>query len=302
MRIVVTAIGSVSGPFVVKRLKALGHRVVGINVATEDVPPAAQFCDSFHVVRHSDDGTDYQREILGVASTVRADRILPLTDPETWLLAQARAMFAGAGIDVECSSVDSLRRVRDKLNLAREAGELKIDGFAVIPSYPRFESAVEHHRLPIVAKPRVGRSSGGFRILHAAERMTNRATPALVYQPFIDGQVVTVDAARIGSQTTCCSRVELVRSSKGLGLSVEVFEDPKLVRIVSELLDFFGVSGLVNLEFIRRDDTYFLMDFNLRASAGLAFSYRAGADFLERVFGRGESVQNALSESANQSA
>jgi len=61
---------------------------------------------------------------------------------------------------------------------------------------------------------------------------------------------------------------------------------------MKSLLEFFNITGCVNIEFIKTDDYYYLMDFNLRVSAGIKFSYAAGADFLGALLTKSLNYEN----------
>ena len=102
-----------------------------------------------------------------------------------------------------------------------------------------------------------------------------------IIQPYIKGDIITVDVVRdeLGN-FACLSRKELIRSSNGAGLSVEVFQDNKIEKLISTIVEKLNITGCMNIEFIESEGLYYLMDINPRFSAGVGFSTLAGYDFI----------------------
>jgi carbamoyl-phosphate synthase large subunit len=280
MKICVTSIGSISGPFVTKRLKDLGHEVTGLNVQTQEHLIDKSYCDDFQSISHSSEEDAFIDQLLVLSKSLNFDAILPLTDPEAYLLSTKSCNFLENGIKIFSSNHHSLSLVRDKFSIFSKSKEWSNHQFKPIPTFKNFSDALEAFGLPIIAKPSIGRSSQGLILIE-----TFNAHPDLdnyIYQPYLKGNIITVDAIRIADHnfTFCLPREELERTSNGAGIKVRTFKDPMMDDFINSLLERFKIEGCVNIEFIQIKDCYYLMDFNLRLSAGIRFSYAAGADFL----------------------
>ena len=78
----------------------------------------------------------------------------------------------------------------------------------------------------------------------------------------------------------CVPREELLRTKNGAGTTVRIFHDEQLEQLVPYIGDKLDVTGVVNMEFIKNEKGYYLIDINPRFSAGIAFSCKAGYDFV----------------------
>jgi len=141
---------------------------------------------------------------------------------------------------------------------------------------------------PVIGKPIRGRSSEGIMIFGSKELLyefliTEKADN-FVFQPFIDGKIITVDIIRDAEYNKCYTipRRELIRTKNGAGTSVYVFYDKSFDTVCVKIADALKVDGCVNFEFIEDNKTgeRFFMECNPRFSAGVKFSCLAGYDFI----------------------
>ena len=75
-------------------------------------------------------------------------------------------------------------------------------------------------------------------------------------------------------------RQELLRTSNGAGLTVQIVSDESLIKLVSYIGNKLNINGCVNMEFILNNGNYYLIDINPRFSAGVAFSIVSGYDMI----------------------
>ncbi len=103
-----------------------------------------------------------------------------------------------------------------------------------------------------------------------------------MFQQKISGSICTVDFVRnsVTGQSFCVPREELLRTKNGAGTTVQVFHDEKLEQLVAYIGEKINIQGVVNMEFIKNEKGYFLIDVNPRFSAGIAFSCKTGYDFI----------------------
>lgn len=283
MRVLVTAIGSMSAECVIDSFRKEGLEVVGTDIYPKAYHPVAGRCVSFFraPLAVPDQGA-YCAFLAETATRAGCAAVVPLTDPEVDAIAANRGMIESAGVSVWQAGTEAIRRARAKERWGELLGGCS--AFRTIPTYLSYADLKARHEGRFVAKRINGRSSEG--ILFADTRTFadfERYGQGYMFQPLLEGDVVTVDFVRHprSGQVVCLPRKELMRTKNGAGVVVEVMS-PDLVRpAVSELVERLGLSGVMNCEFIlRQDGSLFLMDVNPRFSAGVSFSRRAGYDFV----------------------
>lgn len=282
MNVLVTAIGSMSAECVIASLKKAGYGVVATDIYDECFHPVARECLAFEkVIKAVPDPVAYCEVICDVAARHGCEAVIPLTDPEVDALSPNRKILEEKGVAVWLGSPESIALARDCDAWSRKLSESRT--FKTIPTVRTYAELLTLHRGEFVAKRVNGRSSEGI-------LFSNTGTFALsapyetgyVFQPFIDGDIITVDFARHpkSQQLVVVPRQEMMRTKNGAGTVVKML-DPELVRsAVSEMCEGLGLTGVMNCEFIRNETDLYLMDINPRFSAGVSFSRMAGYDFV----------------------
>jgi carbamoyl-phosphate synthase large subunit len=70
----------------------------------------------------------------------------------------------------------------------------------------------------------------------------------------------------------------------GAGTSVYVFRDKKLEDLCKNIAELLDIHGTVNFEFIKDGEgQYYFLECNPRFSGGVAFSCKAGYDFVNNA-------------------
>ena len=272
--ILVTAIGSMSAPCVLENL----HYIKDIEIIGTDIYPAEwqtnlEFLKSFYKVPKYN-ANDYIDSILEICLLNNVKFIFPLTDAEIDILNQNRYIFENKEITICISSFETILRCRDKSKIGSNIPFFLQNELQNIAIYP------------IIAKPKNGRSSEGKFILENPDQLSMiKNVNEYIFQPYIDGQVITVDVVRDkNSNMVFVSRKELLRTSNGAGIVVEIFEDIKLKEIIVKTASELNILGCVNFEFLYCKEIYYLMDVNPRFSAGIGFSCVSGYNFIKEHF------------------
>lgn len=280
MRILVTAIGSMSAECVIKRLKGMGHFVVGCDIYPGDWHYETKLCDEFFCAPFATHENAYIHFLLDKCQKEHIDCILPLTDLEIDVINSHRASFERQGILLAMQSAEVLEIARNKYQLYRrfvndkEVPTIKTCLLSDLPSNFTF---------PCIAKPICGRSSEGLlRNATARQLQTIMEKDAYIVQEQLDGSVFTVDYVRSAKTNTDVSipRQELLRTKNGAGLTVKMVKAPRLIYLTSYIGKQLDINGCVNMEFIHSQGCYYLIDINPRFSAGVAFSDLAGYNMI----------------------
>ena len=288
-----TAVGSASAPSVIARLKALGHRVIGCDIYPRAWNAASCETDEFFQAVPATDRDAYIRQLEEAVAREKVDYLIPLTDVEVDALCTQKARFAARGCTLCVPDEPTARLCRNKMDMARQLEQTGV--CLTIPTASPYGREPLESEFPIVLKPVDGRSSQGRTTVHdlAQYRAALSARNDLIAQPFIEGDVFTVDVARdLYGSTQCLCRQELLRSVNGLGTTVRILPGHPLEGICAAIAAQAGIVGVVNMEFIGKDGEYRFLEVNPRFSGGVGFSIAAGVDFaaLEILCHEGESI------------
>ena len=297
--VIVTAIGSFSAPAVIRELKEAGCRVVGTDNNPKELIAMSAETDVFANLPRCDAGKAYVDAVAELVRREKADAVLPLTDAELDVLNEVRDRLLPAVL--WASPAEAVRISRDKMKsraAAEKAGAKVIptelltdavsakDAFSGKDALSEKEALLASPGLPLILKPRDGRSSQGLYRVRTEEELSkaleeirgaDREKDYLV-QPLIEGRVVTADVVRFpDGRCTALPREEYVRTWNGAGLSVHVFRDKALEDTCRAVAEELGVLGCVNFEFIHAEDgSYYFMECNPRFSGGTGFSIASG--------------------------
>lgn len=286
MRFLITAIGSMAAGAVIESLRQNypNCQIIGTDIHPKEWLYLSDKVDFFYKVPKAIN-TDFIFSILKICSDHEIDLLLPLTDPEVDILSCKKNELEQFSSSVTLPGDEVVSICRNKLKLA----EVFSDNNLINPIETYSISDVTDINLsyPLVAKPRKGRSSEGLKYIKSKQELQTLDENYII-QDFIEGEIITVDFVRHrDGQIASLPRKELIRSANGAGLTVEIFQDKRIEKVVSEVAQKLQIFGCMNVEFIYNDGEYYLMDINPRFSAGIGFSRLVGYDFIKnhiRVF------------------
>lgn len=278
MNILLTAVGSMSAMCAIRKLHDAGHKVVGCDIYPMEYHYETSLCDIFARAPYKHQGI--YPFLIELAKKENVKYIIPLTDLEIDVINRHREQFEETHLVVCIPSPETLSIVRDKYALFKAFD--KDDNVLSIPTFTA-QDDLRQLTYPCVAKPRGGRSSEGLFYLQNPEALTSIGDIRdYIFQPKIEGNVCCVDFIR-DSKTNfcfCVPREELLRTKNGAGTTVRIFNDKQIEQLVKYIGNKLNICGVVNMEFIKSAEGYFLIDINPRFSAGIAFSCKTGYDFI----------------------
>lgn len=280
LRILITAIGSMSAACAIQQLKSQGYYVVGCDIYPGQWHYETTLCDEFVQAPYATKENEYINFLIDTCKQYDLHHIIPLTDLEIDVINRQRNKFDDATITLCMQQEDVLAIARDKYQLYKE-----FEKDVNVPSVKTciLSELTADFKFPCIAKPFNGRSSEG--LLRNASRkqvMAIENKDIYIIQEQLEGSVFTVDYCRSAATETDCAvpRQELLRTANGAGLTIQTISDPNLIKLVSYIGNHLNINGCVNMEFILNDGKYYLIDINPRFSAGVAFSLVAGYDMV----------------------
>ena len=288
-----TAVGSASAASVLERLRAMGHRVIGCDIYPQAWNVVSTEVDAFFQAVLATDEEAYVNQLMDAVEREHIDYLIPLTDLEVDVLCRCKANFASLGCTVCTPDEPCAALCRDKMKMADALAQSGV--CRTIPTRSPYGWEPEEADLPLMLKPRSGRSSQGQVIARTVEAFHSALQSRADYiaQPYLEGGVFTVDVARdLYGNTQCLVRQELLRTVNGLGTTVRILPGHALEQICAAIAAQAGIVGVVNMEFISNGEHFYFLEVNPRFSGGVGFSIRAGVDFarLEILIHEGEFI------------
>lgn len=273
--VLVTGAGGPAGVAVVRRLLALGERVVAADA--DPRAAGAALADAAVVLPRADD-PGYVDALVAAATAHGVDALVPTVAEEIAVLRPVAFWLSAAGVASWLPDVAAVQLCCDKALFARRMADHGVPHPTTAATVDELDAVVG----PWVVKPRAGRGSRGVQLLDGRTEVVAalRADPDLVAQTRLTGREFTADAlvARDGELLTVVPRW---REETKAGISVKgtTFDSAEVTALVAATLDAVGLTGPANVQgFVGPDGRATVMEVNPRFSGGLPLTLAAGAD------------------------
>jgi carbamoyl-phosphate synthase large subunit len=273
--VLVTGAGGPAGVAVVRRLRALGLRVVAA-----DADPAAAggaLADASVTVPRADDPA-FVDALVDAAAAFDVDALISTVAEELPALTEDVDRLSRAGVATWLPDLAAVDLCCDKDAFA---GRMAAAGVAhpATATTPRELAGVPG---PWVVKPRRGRGSRGLQLLDNREAVLAALIrdPDVIAQTRLTGREFTADTLvdRGGDLLTVVPRW---REETRAGISVKgaTFDSEAVTDLVARALGAVGLTGPGNVQgFVSADGAVTVVEINPRFSGGLPLSLAAGAD------------------------
>ncbi|MGY1763579.1 ATP-grasp domain-containing protein [Geodermatophilus sp. SYSU D00779] len=287
--VLVTGAGGPAGVAVVRRLVALGHRVVA---GDADSAAAGGALADVAVTLPRGDHPRFVDALVGVCTTFGVDALVSTVAEELPHLAAGADRLAAAGVATWLPDAAAVDVCCDKAAFARAMAA------AGVPHPATAASADEVAGVsgPWVVKPLAGRGSRGVRLLdeRAAVVAVLREDDGMIAQTRLTGREFTADALvdRDGAVRVVVPRWR-EETKAGISVKGRTFASDAVARVVAAALAAVRLTGPANVQgFVADDGTATVVEINPRFSGGLPLTLAAGADVVSAYLAgvRGEPV------------
>lgn len=281
--ILITSIGSLSAPFVIQTLKKLGNKITGIDIYPQNYVFASKFIDNFYQVPPVSDTKLYKNFIFKILNKQKINLIVPLTDVDVDFYCEFHNLFNNKGVFILSPDPENTLKMRDKKFIYDKLLQTRIK---VIPTSNIYNYNKEIGFYPCIAKKRNGRSSIGQFIFNNNKQLKCflKDKNDYIIQPFLEGNIIVTDIIFNKNEKLYISREELIRTANGAGITIKIIKNYNLKVILNEFHKLFPIKGYINIEFLKTDKGFYLMDINPRFSAGIKFSFLGGYNFVENLY------------------
>jgi carbamoyl-phosphate synthase large subunit len=273
--VLVTGAGGPAGVAVVRRLVALGHRVVA---GDADSAAAGGALADVAVTLPRGDHPRFVEALVAVCTSHGVDALVSTVAEELSHLAAGAARLAAAGVATWLPDAAAVDVCCDKAAFARAMAA------AGMPHPATAASADEVAGVPgpWVVKPLAGRGSRGVRLLDERASVVEalREDPGLIAQTRLTGREFTADAL-VDRDGGLLAVVPRWREETKAGISVKgrTFASDAVTGVVAAALAAVGLTGPANVQgFVADDGTATIVEINPRFSGGLPLTLAAGAD------------------------
>jgi carbamoyl-phosphate synthase large subunit len=278
LRVLVTGAG---GPAAIAAMKSLGADP-SVELLAADMDPWAAGLylvpAPARTLIPAGSDPDFASRLLTRCQALGVAVVLPTVDAELRPLAQARPLFAAAGIDLLLAPAQALDVILDKLALAQRCA-----GVVRVPATELFGPAVDPARLtyPVIVKPRTGSGSRGvITVGSAAELATLRRSSALIVQEFLPGEEYSIDVLADASGRVIASVPRLrARVDSGVSVGGRTVRDEELSSFGRAVAEATGITYVANVQ-CKRDAAGrpALLEVNPRMPGTLGLTIASGVD------------------------
>jgi carbamoylphosphate synthase large subunit len=273
--VLVTGSGGPAGVAVVRRLVALGHRVVA---GDADSAAAGGALADVAVTLPRGDHPRFVEAVAGVCTAHGVDALISTVAEELPHLAAGAGRLAASGVATWLPDVAAVDVCCDKAAFARAMAVAGVPHPATAVS-PGGVAGVPG---PWVVKPLAGRGSRGVRLLDERDDVVAAlsADDGLIAQTRLAGREFTADALvdRDGAVRVVVPRWR-EETKAGISVKGRTFASDAVTGVATAALAAVGLTGPANVQgFVSDDGSATVVEINPRFSGGLPLTLAAGAD------------------------
>lgn len=262
-------------------------------VITTEVDPLATAIyasdKNYMVPRYTETG--YLDALKKICSVEKINFIIPQTDRDCNYFAGHRDIIESWGARILMPSPEKVKILNNKKLCQEFLGK---HGVLIPRNYA--ENEIDHiERYPLIVKPR--RDSGSANVRTARDR--NELASALKYvdspivEEFIEGDEFTADmAANLDHSIIGVVPRRRITVKGGVSIKGVTFYDRELIETARKVARLIEPTGFFCMQFIKRDNRYYLIEINARMGSGIVLSIRAGLDIgkIIAAYARGENI------------
>ncbi len=309
IRMLITDIGHPVTPSTLESLRKIESTTFYIvGIATDPDAVGAAWCDSDYVVPEPG-SPEYLAALLDICAREQIEIVVPWTDDEAWVIAEAAAIFEERDIATLCGSFDSIQRANDKGRMLSELKQTDIPtaDFELASGPEEMEQAARRLGYPekrVMVKPRVGSSSLGQCVLDAKVDLLHRqqqlplssflamlheaqksgaTMPDYIVMQYLPGEEFSVDILADQGEALYIIPRRRLEAVEGVSVVGEAIANPEVRQIAARIIKHFGLHLNVNMQFKYSEvagGQPMVYDINPRISGTIVANAAAGVNML----------------------
>jgi carbamoyl-phosphate synthase large subunit len=288
MKVLVTGAGALLGQGIIRSLQHSTLKPFIIGVDPSPLSAGLYWVDKAHLIPMAN-SPDYLSALRKVIEHERPDAVIPGTDVELLLLAEARDILeSDYGLHVIVSSPEVIQIADDKWLTAQF---FKKHGFGYVPScLPGEESAfIETYGFPLIVKPRVGARSIGFRHITGKEQLQQAISEnaGLVIQKKVGGPDQEYTAGTLTFDDRCDAVIVMRRDLRdGNTYRAYVETSETLIHVMRKAAEALQAYGPANFQFMLDEGQIKVFEINARFSGTTPLRTQVGFNEVELTLRR----------------
>lgn len=237
----------------------------------------------FILPRPVDDEELYVHSLLKLCLRQEITVVIPVIDPEIYILSNYVEKFKQRGITIMVSSKNVLDICYNKIRMNHFLDQI---GFLIPKTYTSLDEFVEGYEkkkidFPVIVKPVYGSGSvSTFQVTSMRELVEVFSEEALI-QEFIDGQEYGVDVFNdlTGKPLRCVVKKKLAMRS-GETDKAQTVKDECIQKKMVALAQALGHIGNLDCDVIKQGERLYVIDLNPRFGGGYPATHESGVNLL----------------------
>ncbi len=240
---------------------------------------------SFILPKPVDDEEEYVKKLLEICLEYSINLIIPVIDPEIYILSKYRDYFKNQGIIVLVSGREVLDICYDKIKMNHY---LEKNNFFTVKTYydvETFDDDLEQNKInfPVFVKPILGSGSIKSEKINDHNSLNAFFEPNLIIQEYIDGVEYGVDSlVNDGKVLRVVVKEKISMRSGETDKAITVYNDV-IMKEVKRLMTILKPFGSVDCDVILKDNKPYIIDINPRFGGGYPATHLSGVNFIELI-------------------
>lgn len=242
--------------------------------------------DGFFILsKPVDNEKKYVEEMLDLCRAQEIKLVIPVIDPELYILSRYKHLFEKNKITLLVSEQKVLEICYNKLDMNGFLTEL---GYSVIQTYSSlsaFERALGEGGIsfPVIYKPIYGSGSTNTGVANNMDLLKSVFHDGMMIQEYISEAVeYGIDIFNTFNKTPIrCVIKRKVSMRSGETDKSYTIKNEKLTQFMTEMAKKLGHIGNLDCDVLEKDGTWYILDLNPRFGGGYMATHAAGENFLE---------------------
>ncbi len=283
INVLISSAGSTPAISVIKALRK--QKDLGVNIVAVDMGKYSagfQLADEHCIVPASSD-LNFIPEIKKICGDKNISIVIPIIDEELAIFSAEKKVFNDElGAKILVNDLEVVAKALNKEKTAEFCKENRITHPETVDLASFNFGQSKFDSFPLFVKPRFGRGSVGVHVIKELEEINNlpsEVKDGSIMQEFIEGTEYTVDilATPNGEILQAIPRERIIVKS-GQVFKGRTVKDLGLMNLAKEVAKKFGINGPCNIQFIKRDNKFYLIEVNPKFAAGLPLTVEAGVN------------------------
>lgn len=236
--------------------------------------------------RPVDDEEAYVDALMRLCVKCGIHIIIPVIDPEIFILSKYREMFRTQDIFVSVSDEKVLDICYDKTKMNRFLNKYDFRFPRTYTSISAFMQEHENHRIsfPVVIKPIFGSGSESTYIPSDSKELEALFRQGMMIQEFIEGTEYGIDVFNdLNSNPVRCVIKRKISMRSGETDKSEIIRNDRIQETILRLAKCLGHICNLDCDIIVKNDVIYIIDLNPRFGGGYPATHESGVDLLELV-------------------